>query len=394
MIYLFNSAYRPRYQENLLATLFLPNGWTNEYRYRHSGQRRNVSEDFTSSVKKIQGKEDAVIIFINRFGSDIDGNTIYEYYPIRNAKFLSYREEGQQLYIMVKLLDYIFPTDIDSFNQELVNELSPKNLPKLTNSNPFEENDGHYAINTNNIFADKSKFIVGDIAWDNCVAKISNTEKLKSSVDNQVIFARSRLCKHGRTEKIVNPTITNNPWYQTFFGRINNGEAFYKLVKNNKYNLWINYVYPIQEQDTTMTANINIEFVGNITPLSSQELPIDSRASRIVFSFVANEPMEGRAGKLACTCLSKIASTEIIAPKRDFSFQIGHSGGHLFALIISALLFILCSTFIGTYGTYSPEEGLLGICNVLKSEWPKIIAALVQITAIYWAFRLTGRKML
>ncbi len=34
MIYLFNSAFRALYRANVLNTLFLPEGYTNEYRYR------------------------------------------------------------------------------------------------------------------------------------------------------------------------------------------------------------------------------------------------------------------------------------------------------------------------------------------------------------------------
>ena len=101
MIYLFNSAIRPLYKGNLLATLFLPYGWTNEYRYSCSTQRRNVSEDFIDDVKKLWGKEDAVIVFINRFGKDASNNDAYEYYPIRRARFLSYCLDGQQLYARV-----------------------------------------------------------------------------------------------------------------------------------------------------------------------------------------------------------------------------------------------------------------------------------------------------
>jgi len=396
MIYLFNSAYRPKYQENLLATLFLPYGWTNEYRYRCSPQRRNVSEDFTAIVKELQGKEEAVIIFINRFGKDRVGNAAYEYYPIREARFLSCHEDSQQLYVRVQLLDFIFPNDIDYFTQQLIGKLSPRNLPKLTNNNPEEENDGYYAIYAHNIFDDKSKYISGDNAWDNCVATISKTGKLKSSTENQVVFARSKLCEHAREEKVVRPHITNNPWYQVLRRvkrRVNDGEAFYKLTQNRRYDFTINYVYPIQEQDTTVTAKMKIIVSGNISLLSSQELPINSRADRIVSSFTVNEPIEKGVGTLEFTFSPEtIASAKMVAPQQRYlSFQIGHSRGYWFALIIYVILFVLGSIFIGTY---SAEKGLLNTFTAAKSDWPKIIAAIVQAMAIYGLFRLTGRKLL
>lgn len=391
MIYLFNSAYRPLYQENLLATLFLLYGWTNEYRYRCSPQRRNVPEDFINDVEKLWGKEDAVIVFINRFGKDTNNNDAYEYYPIRRARFLSSRLDGQQLYARVQLLDFVFPVDINLFAEQLVSNLAPKNLPRLTNNNPEEEDDGYYAIYADNIFKDNSKFLSGDNAWENCVSAISKTRSLESSTSKHVIFARLRLCVHGREERMVRPNMTNNPWYKKLWGKVNEGDAFYKLTRNNKYSLRVNYVYPIQEQDTTATAKLKIRTSGNIVPSGDQEFPVNSRASRITASFMVGEVNAERMGKLAFTFSPDNESVDMVVPERDIGFQIGHSKRYWAALAASIILIILGGTFIGTY---SAENGVLNVFDSMKSDWPKLIAAAVQATAIYWLFRLTGRRLL
>jgi len=389
MIYLFNSAFRPLYQENLLATLFLPYGWTNEYRYRCSPQRRNVSEDFATSVERLQGKEDAVIVFINRFGKDRNNNDAYEYYPIRKARFLSCRKDGQQLYARVRLLDFVFAKDISDFAQQLIAKLSPKNLPKLTNNNPEELNDGYYAIYADSVFDDRSRFISGDDAWENCVRAISKTRHLESSTEKQVVFARSELCERARKEKVVRPHITNNPWYWRLSGRWNDGDAFYKVTKNRRYGLRVNYVYPIQERDTRVTARMKIETSSNVSRFGSQELPVNSRASRIDFPFtVAGEE---RVGRLAIAFSPDNPSVAMVAPERELGFQIVHSGSYYLALAVSLILFVLGSIFIGTY---SAEKGLQDTFAAAKSDWPKIIAAIVQVLAIICVFRLTGRKLL
>ena len=389
MIYLFNSAYRSLYQGNLLATLFLPYGWTNEYRYLCSPQRRNVSEDFISDVEKLTGKEDAVIVFINRFGKDANNNDAYEYYPIRRATFLSCGLDGEQLYVRVRLLDYVFPIDISSFAEQLVASLTSKNLPKLTNNDPQEKDDGYYAIYTDNI-----KFLSGDNAWERCVAAISKTKPFESSTNRQVLFARLRLCEHGKKERMVYPDISNNPWYQKLWRRVNNGEAFYKLTRNRKYDLRINYVFPIQDQDTNATANLSIRTSGNIVP-AGQEFLVSSRASRITFSFMIGEPNGERMGKFVLTFSPKNKTVAMLAPKRDqdivLDFQVSHSRRYWAALAALIILIILGGTFIGTY---SAENGVLNVFDSIKSDWPKLIAAAVQAVAIYLLFRLTGRKLL
>jgi hypothetical protein len=56
MIYIFNSGSRPIYQENILSTLFLPYGWTNEYRY----SSRNIQKNLLAKAKKLEGIEEAI----------------------------------------------------------------------------------------------------------------------------------------------------------------------------------------------------------------------------------------------------------------------------------------------------------------------------------------------
>ncbi|GAH31473.1 unnamed protein product, partial [marine sediment metagenome] len=227
-------------------------------------------------------------------------------------------------------------------------------------------------------------FISGDNAWDNCVTAISKTKPLKSSIRKQVIFARSKLCEHAREEKVVRPDITNNPWYQKLLKRVNDGDAFYKLIKNRKYDLRVNYVYPIQAQHTTVTAKMKIEVSGNISPLGDQELLINSRASRVAFPFIISEPVEERVATLSFTFLPDTVTANMVAPKRSMSFQIGHSKRYWLGLMASIILFVLGGIFIGTY---SAEKGLLNIFDAAKSDWPKIVAAVVQAMAVYWLFR-------
>lgn len=391
MIYLFNSAYRALYQENLLSTLFLPHGWVNEYRYRCSPQRRNVSETFSNDVEKLKGKHEAVITFINRFGKDRDNNDAYEYYPIRKAIFLSCREESEQLYIRVQLLDFIYPNDIHLFTKQFIEKLSPLNLPKLTNNNPEEVNDGYYAIYSDSVLNDKSKFMFGDSAWVNCVNAISKTKPLISSIGNQFVFAKAELREHAQKEKVIHPHISNNPWYMRLLRTVNDGDVFYKVTKNHRYDFHVNYVYPLQEQDSNATAKMEVEVSDNIVPLGNQVLPISSRASRITFPFTFKEPIQYIVGRIGFAFFSDTASSNVVAPKRSMSFQICYSKGYWLAVIVAILLFVISGILIGIDLS---KVGLSNIGDYLKSDWTKIIAPVLQALVLFWLFKLTGKKLL
>lgn len=69
MIYLFNSAYRALYTRNVLNTLFIPKGGTNEYRYRVRGATTHIAADSYGDFINATSGEAITIVFIDRFGN-------------------------------------------------------------------------------------------------------------------------------------------------------------------------------------------------------------------------------------------------------------------------------------------------------------------------------------
>jgi hypothetical protein len=114
MIYLFNSAYRPRYVRNVLNTLYLPENCANEYRYRFTGDRPNISAGFYSGLGNLKSGNECVVMFIDRYA---EGG--YEYHPLRKAKFLGYRVQADYVYFTVQLLDFIYPQNLKRFKDNL-----------------------------------------------------------------------------------------------------------------------------------------------------------------------------------------------------------------------------------------------------------------------------------
>lgn len=395
MIYLFNSAYRALYQENLLATLFLPYSWVNEYRYRCSPEMRNVSETFKKDVEKHQGKEDAVIIFINRFGKDKDGDYKYEYYPVRKALLLSCGEEYQQLYVRVQLLDFVYPNDTNSFENQLVEKLDPLNLPKITKNNPKEPDDGYYAIydKNNSIFKDKGLFKFGENAWSDCVDAISKTEYFKSSENNQFVFAKAELWEHSPKYKIIYPHISNNAWYCRLLRKVNDGDAFYKSTTNRRYGFRINYKYPMQEQDTTATAKLMTKVSNNVVPRAGTELLINSRASRIIFPFTFKEPVQDRFGTIDFTFSPNTTSSKMTAPERSFSFETRYPKGYWASIIILVVVFAITGILI-TIDLSKVEFTNIGDYLKTSWNWLKLGIPVIQALILFCLFKLTGKKFL
>src|ERR1017187_5979574 len=103
MLYLFNSAYRPLYTVNVLNTLTLPHGYVNEYRYKYSVKSKYLSTALFSSLGSlVSSNTDTVITFVDRFS---DGG--YTYHPLRKGRLVSWKQEGDQVFLRVSLADYV-----------------------------------------------------------------------------------------------------------------------------------------------------------------------------------------------------------------------------------------------------------------------------------------------
>lgn len=103
MLYLFNSAARPTYVENVLNTLHLPNGAINVYQYE-TFDNDYIDPSIDKNMEKING-EDVIIVFIDRNDDSPNEN---RYIPLRRG-VLRVCEKGQgksYFYVEFKTLLY------------------------------------------------------------------------------------------------------------------------------------------------------------------------------------------------------------------------------------------------------------------------------------------------
>ena len=223
-MYLFNSAARPQYAENVCNTLFYPSGWANEYRYDYQGQPYHIDPTKVDEFVKTKKGEDVLIIFVDRYSANG-----YTFHPLRKAKLISCRQDGVRLFFKVKLGEFTYPNNNQDFNARLIRI---GNVPHLTNNDPDNHDDGFYAIKSNDIRTGQS-MMVGDTSWDTIVTNISRTRVFAARADHESVFARL--------------TMTTR-WMRWFKKTpvINKDEIYFKVTKNESYNFSLYYRYPNQ----------------------------------------------------------------------------------------------------------------------------------------------------
>ena len=171
IIYLFNSAIRPLYKENLLKILALPIGCVTQFRYT---SKCHVPKDL--DIKYLDNSE-CIIVFVDRFS-----DSTYTYYPIRKGKILSTTSGAGRIFLKCRLDEYCTVNDPIKFTNDLKNNL--KGYPELTDKNPNNSNDGYYIQSGNDLNKD---LIIDSESWEETINKILKTKSLS---DNKSIFLK------------------------------------------------------------------------------------------------------------------------------------------------------------------------------------------------------------
>jgi len=163
ILYLFNSARRPLYKQNLYRILALPIGSITQFRYTIE---HHVPPELLNS--SLQGKE-TLIVFVDRFS---DGS--YTYYPIRKGKILKNYPKADRLILECRLGDYCCvhnPEDFKNFTSVLKEIV--RGVPELTDGDPKNTRDGYYVQLGEDV---RDKLIVGEDCWLPSVKGISRTK--------------------------------------------------------------------------------------------------------------------------------------------------------------------------------------------------------------------------
>lgn len=372
MIYLFNSSYRPLYTTNILNTLFLPFGSTNEYRYSIRGEKIHISPDkYPEFINKTAGDE-VVIVFIDRFAADG-----YQYHPIRRGKLLSCEERSNRLFFNVKLEDFICSNNVDEFNDIFRNNLDIHGIPKLTDNDLYNVNDGYYAIESDSMFVDESQYSSGDSAWISIVERLSSTKAFKATENTQYIFLKSNL-RNVDDDKLIDSNLRDNT-------------SQYDLTLGKDYELMMTYYFPEQRNNREAIAKVDIDFGMNLTSAGSNSLDINSLSNSLNIKFATKQHVENNQNGIKFTYSSAEGDVQTIGPDKDLLIRLKQPNSFWLYMFIAFILFSICSVILSTdFSNITP----LSFKGLLDATWAKIIFGFIQALVLFWILKLSGQKFL
>jgi len=382
MIYLFNSAYRALYTRNVLNTLFIPQGGTNEYRYT---VQLSIAPDSYETLKNSPSGTPVVIVFIDRFAK-----TGYRYHPLRLATLVKPREDAGRLYFRVRLGDFVAPRDSEAFNRDIVKCLGSMGLPSLKDNDPYRMDDGYYAIEAGRLFARTPDFLWGEDGWRRTVDELRQTQAFGGPVNfvatshkddiekKEFLFLRCDIRRKSTDSRGILP-------------RLRNDRAVFDLIRGARYEFLLSYCYPSQQDNPTHTGIIEGEFGENLRTFGSSAVNVDSSSNSVALPFATKRHLEDYEDGVTFKFRSNQSGYQLIGPDSRLSFEFKESRLFWLQLGIVLLLFSLLTAFIGLdLSRISP----LTASAAAKAVWPKFVAGFLQAGVLFWMFRLVGKKFL
>jgi hypothetical protein len=370
VLYLFNSAYRPLYLTNVLNTLGFPQDCVNEYRYKHSGDSRQIAPALYSTLSSIRRSEECVIIFIDRFAEDG-----YVYYPLRRAGFVMYRDVNEYVHFRVQLGSFIYPRDLAAFNRDLKQALGPQGLPTLTGGDPRNTRDGNYAIQGASIFGNSDQYQVGNPAWNSAVEALVHTQALSTTPQQAPVFLMVEIQDQQKQRTAV-PALESNA-------------SLYKLDKNKYYELMATYRFPRQRTEQTARGQLALAFGDSLKGQAT--LSIDTHANSVTIPFIARRYAEEASGVLTIGPVPKPGEPEILLGNFELRYELGESTAFWLQITLALILFSLVGALIGIdFVKIQP----LTAKTLMHEAWPKLVLGAFQTGVLFWLFRLIGKKIL
>ncbi len=372
MLYLFNSGYRRLYATNVLNTLFLPEGYVNDYRYRSEGQNVYIEPKTRAKLKSLIDHL-AVIIYVDRFAS---GG--YGYIPLRLGTVLATYEDSGMVFISLKLGKFLSVKDFSIFKDNLIKVASE--LPKLTDSNPKATNDGFYAIHSENIVFGEN-FIFGETAWGRTVDALHVTKDFEATETSNTIFIRSDIYKGSTLEgEVVSPILQNK------VSRI-------PLNRGSLYELRLSYRYPNQLRDPAALCQVEVKSGENCIIATETTIPIDTHTNTIRIPFASKKYCEDNDCTITFSYTANdVKVTNLSVPSVGLSLRINEPASYWLQVIVALIIFAFSGVFLGI--DYAKIDPLTFDAIWDNVTFPKILAGFAQAGSLFWFFRLGGKKVL
>lgn len=373
MLYLFNSAFRPLYLANILKTIALPLGSINEYRYRCSGEG-SIHVPDTEIPRMLSASKGlpAVITFIDRFS---EGG--YRYFPIRQAELLNAKVEGERIYFKVKLGRLAFPENIGSAQEKLIDGLEKLGLPKLTNNDPQETNDGHYAI-----LSDHACLGEADYRYDaSAFSAISNAlNGTQAFVAKKPIINGAQTATKGVAPIFVRMSVLQGR--REIIPKIEeDDDAYFQIQEGSSYKLKLSYYF--QAHHDGGNADAYVDFGDTLRSNGSNQIRFDSYNNLVEVPFSVVKDSIDQEDGISFSFESKNQSFDVLAPDEvNLPVRIKERRGFWFFFVL--IIFVYAA--VELLKSSAPEMTR----EVIQSNWPVFVFSLIQAVVIFFGLRWTG----
>jgi hypothetical protein len=372
MIYLFNSGKRDRYRINVLNTLFLPSGATNQYRYAAWGDRVNVAGPVRDTLLQAAAGTPVAIVFIDRFSGE------YRYYPLRLGKLVNARRGENRAYVVVQLENFIWPNAPETFSDRFFRQFAGDGVPRLRDNDPQRFDDGNYILMGNSAFDDEGQFVTGDAAWDAAVRRLSTVPAFTDTEQEHVLFARAAL----RNQKGDSGLETN----------VLDGTARFKAQRAVPLQLHLSYRFPAQDLALPGRATIVLRPSDNLKAVGSTNLRVDNIADRFAVTLVPRRFTEDDHATLDFDYPAGGGSTQgVLAPDAALQFTVQDSKGFWVKIVLTAALFIIGGVLLGIN---LPENTPINVKNVVRHiSLLRLFGVGLQTIALLLIARWVGKKI-
>jgi len=383
MLFLFNSAFRPKYVANILNTFCLDEGAVNEYRYSIN----HIDPQIVDANTKLKGRR-CLISYIDRHSGKS-----FVFHPIREATYLGHEVRIDQIYFRVKLGQFVYPKEIDRFQTVFASHLGQSRIPRMAGSNPEANAEGFFALLGTNLTNDLQNHF-GDDAWKHAAEAIATT---KTFQECKPIFFRLSLHRlDGWRKGQILPSVSGHQHY-------------YRLLRDTRYQIQAYYRFPRHDSDTIPVVVLHPD---TVSLLSNAGFDVSSRNCTEYFNFKVKRYIENRDGAFALveaktTDHKNQRMADAVLPEVVMSFRIGESRTFwpttLLLLLAYSLLGILNGTDFGKL--LEPLEAATNLTSFqefqnmtseyVQSHWlfVKSCAAILQAIVLFLLFRMMGKKV-
>ena len=350
MIVLFNTAYRPGYLQNVLRTMFLPAGSTNQYRYS-IGENLQITKEIASSLQAF-GEERVLICFGDRFS---EGG--YTFHPIRLGTLEKIDLAGSRAYFSVRLGEHVSCASPSEFTVALY-ALTPdvgQTIPRLTNNDPLNTGDGRYAAH----FGDDAVLPlleINEFSWSVAAGGLAKAKAFLSTVDKKFIFAKCQLLINGLPKDYVRKK----------------GSSRYEMERDDDARLSISYFFPGQLTDRTTIAKLSVSTPPGMQLLGVTEHSLEMAEDRIDFPLVIEPSSDKRFFTVDAKFFSGSSDVEVVGPHEALAVKVSETGWRQLLAVVFALTYVWGAIFAvsnqAAWGEALKGIGLVGIFFTLGGK--------------------------